>query len=250
MNVESNSDRWIGTLPKRNTDNFVPIDSDKWIDTLPRKNTDKFVPKKNSNSSVKKYSLTVILFVVGLIVVSIIKNETRNLQNKINDLKASINVLKIDLHQATLDHEVITSPDNISQLAKEYLDLDLIAYEKSQIKQLNEEVRTITELEKTKHTKTIKKKNNETKEEINIRIAKKIETTKTGLRKLQELYSKPEKIPDEIKLLLVKNIEAKKSALKQIYSKPNDTIKLGTVQRWAGMQVLKAALGMPMIPGK
>ena len=250
MNVESNSDRWIGTLPKRNTDNFVPIDSDKWIDTLPRKNTDKFVPKKNSNSSVKKYSLTVILFVVGLIVVSIIKNETRNLQNKINDLKASINVLKIDLHQATLDHEVITSPDNVSQLAKEHLDLNLIAYEKSQIKQLNEKVRTFTELDKTKHKKTFKKKNNETKEEINIRIAKKIKTTKTGLRKLQELYSKPEKIPDEIKLLLVKNIEAKKSALKQIYSKPNDTIKLGTVQRWAGMQVLKAALGMPMIPGK
>ena len=250
MNVESNSDRWIGTLPKRNTDNFVPIDSDKWIDTLPRKNTDKFVPKKNSNSSVKKYSLTVILFVVGLIVVSIIKNETRNLQNKINDLKASINVLKIDLHQATLDHEVITSPDNVSQLAKEHLDLNLIAYEKSQIKQLNEKVRTITELEKTKHTKTIKKKNNEITKEINIRIAKKIETTKTGLRKLQELYSKPERLPDEIKLLLVKNIEAKKSALKQIYSKPNDTIKLGTVQRWAGMQVLKAALGMPMIPGK
>ena len=237
MNVESNQEKY-------------QLDTNRWISTLPKKNIDNFIPKKNKSNSIGKYSLTIILFVIGIILVSTIKNETRNLQKKINNLKASINVLKIHLHQATLDHEVITSPENISQLAKEYLEFDLISYEKSQIKQLNERVKTFTRLEKTKHKKTFKKKNNEMAEEINIRIVKKTETTKTGLRKLQEFYSKPEKLSDEIKLLLAKNIETKKNVLKQLYSNPHDIIKLGKVHRWAGMQVIKAVLGMPMIPGK
>ena len=70
------------------------------------------------------------------------------------------------------------------------------------------------------------------------------------MKKLQELYSKPKKLPGEIKLLLAKEIESKKDALKQLYSEPNDTIKLGKVQRWAGLQVVKAILGMPIVPGR
>ena len=46
-------------------------------------------------------------------------------------------VLKLDLHQETLDHEVITSPENLSQLAKEYLEINLVFYNKSQIRKLN-----------------------------------------------------------------------------------------------------------------
>ena len=143
MNVESNQEKY-------------QLDSNRWISTLPKKKTD---------NTVRKYSLTIFLFVVGLILVSTIKNETRNLQKKINNLKASINVLKTDLHQATLDHEVITSPENISQLAKEYLEFDLVFYEKSQIKQLNEKAKTLTRLGKTEHKKTFKKENNEIIEE-------------------------------------------------------------------------------------
>ena len=228
MIVESNQEKY-------------QLDSNRWISTLPKKNTD---------NTIRKYSLTIFLFVVGLILVSTIKNETRNLQKKINNLKASINVLKTDLHQATLDHEVITSPENISQLAKEYLEFDLVFYEKSQIKQLNEKAKTLTRLGKTEHKKTFKKENNEIIEETNISIAKRIEATKTGLKKLQEFYSKPEKLPGEIKLLLVKNIESKKNKLKRLYSEPNDTIELGKVQRWAGVQVFKAILGIPIVPGK
>ena len=47
---------------------------------------------KNDNyKSVKKYSIITILFVFGLLLVSVVKNETRNLQKKINLLKAEIN---------------------------------------------------------------------------------------------------------------------------------------------------------------
>ena len=127
------------------------IDSNRWLDTLPNKkinfdqeyhriNSEKLIntfPKKDTNSVMKKYSVLTILFVAGLILVSIIKNETRELQREINNLKASIRILSLDLHQETLDHEVITSPENISNLAKEYLEYDLNYYKISQIGELN-----------------------------------------------------------------------------------------------------------------
>ena len=47
-------------------------------------------------NSVKKYSLLTILFVIGLIFVSAVKNETRNLQKDINNLKASIDIIKFN----------------------------------------------------------------------------------------------------------------------------------------------------------
>ena len=67
-----------------------------------------------------------VLFVCGLLFVSVIKNETRNLEKEINSLRASNNVIKFNLDQAILDNEVITSPENISRLAKEYLNTDLV----------------------------------------------------------------------------------------------------------------------------
>ena len=50
-----------------------------------------------------------------------------------------INNLKVDLHQETLDHEIITSPENLALLAEENLDLNFISYKKSQIKELEYE---------------------------------------------------------------------------------------------------------------
>ena len=40
------------------------------------------------DNSIQKYSLVTILFVIGLIFVSVIKNETRNLQKEIDKLEA------------------------------------------------------------------------------------------------------------------------------------------------------------------
>ena len=107
------------------------IDHYRWINTILKKETYNAVRKY---SSVKKYSLMTVLFVCGLLFVSALKNGTRNLEKEINNLKASVNVIKFNLDQAILDNEVITSPENISRLAKEYLDTDFISYKKSQIK--------------------------------------------------------------------------------------------------------------------
>jgi hypothetical protein len=70
-------------------------------------------------------------------IVSAVKNETRNLQKEINNLQASINITQFNLDRATLDNEVLTSPENISRLAKEYLYSDFRVYKKSQIKNLD-----------------------------------------------------------------------------------------------------------------
>ena len=127
-----NQGRWISSLPKMNSKLIGKenqLDHDKWINTI---------PKKKTHHSSKKYSLIAILFVCGLIFVSTVKNETRNLQKEINNLEASIKVIKFNLDQAILDNEVITSPENISRLAKEYLNTDFAVYKRSQIKNLND----------------------------------------------------------------------------------------------------------------
>ena len=88
-----NQDKWIHSLPKMNirlSKTTNQLDYEKWTNTI---------PKKNTYSSIKKHSLMAILFVCGLLLVSAVKNETRNLQREINNLEASINVIKFNLDQ-------------------------------------------------------------------------------------------------------------------------------------------------------
>ena len=120
-----NQDKWINSLPKTNTEfnnTKIQLDHDRWTDTLAKKNTYNTVKKY----SLKKYSFMAFLFVFGLLFVSAVKNETRNLQKKINNLESSVGEIKYNLDQAILDNEVITSPENISLLAKEHLNILLL----------------------------------------------------------------------------------------------------------------------------
>ena len=147
-----NPKKWLNTLPNVNIETNqeeYKLDNQRWVDTI---------HKRKKDNSIQKYSLVTILFVVGLIFVSVIKNETRNLQKEIDKLEATINIIKFDLHQTTLDHEVITSPENISRLAKEYLESDLVFYKKSQIKQMGREENFFTTPENGEIKKTIGQK--------------------------------------------------------------------------------------------
>ena len=174
-----NQYKWISSLPKVNTKfskTTNQLDHEKWTSTI---------PKKDTYNSVKKYSFMTILFVCGLIFVSIVKNETRNLQKEINNLETSINLIKFNLDQTFLDHEIITSPENISLLAKKHLNIDLVPYKRSQIKQLNAENEKFTKINKT-------------------------EKEKTKIQKFKKLYSRPKSIPNEIKTHIAKRIEKKK----------------------------------------
>ena len=129
-----NQDKWLNSL-NIVKENPNLINHRIWTNTIPKANT---IPKKKKFNSVKKYSLIVTLFVCGLLFVSVIKNETRNLQKEINNLETSVDIIKFNLNQAILDNEVITSPENISLLAIKYLHSDLVPYEMSQIKSLND----------------------------------------------------------------------------------------------------------------
>ena len=235
-----NQGKWVSSLPKINNkfkEEINQLDPNRWVDTI---------PKKNTYNSIKKYSLLAILFASGLLLVSALKNETRNLQKEIHNLQTSIYTLKYNLDHAILDNEVITSPENISQLAKEYLSTDFVSYKKSQIKQLNDGTENFNKLNK----KISKKENKSLSTNIKLQVVKKIEEKKAEIKKVQEIYSRPESIPREVKTQIAKKIKEKKSKLKNIYSSPKDIISIEKAPRWAIIQIVKAFLGLPTIPGK
>ena len=229
-----NKDKWINSLPNANpkqNEELLQIDHNKWVDTI---------PKKSNYSSVKKYSFMLVVFVCGLFFVSVIKNQTRILEKEINYLKASISITEFNLKQATLDHEVITSPENIALLANEYLESDFIYYTKNQIKDLNNSDKKFTKLQSKKNLSDVAKK--KIKDEINKK--------KQDLEKLKKIYSEPKQITKEAKTKLAEKIKTTQQELTFLYNEPSAVIKSEKAQRWAVFQVVKVFLGIPIVPGK
>ena len=236
MTIDPN--KWIKTLPNNNLNdksNENNADHEKWISTIPKKNNIKF----------KKYYFSLTIIIIGLVSVSAIKNKTRNLQKEISSLHASIDILKKDLHKSTLEHEFITSPENITLLAKEYLELELTTYRAEQIKHLENKNLELIISEPVK--KDEKKKLSES---IKSQVAKKIKKKKNELAKLKKLYKNPETIPGEVKAEVAKKIEAKKIELKELYNSPKETITVDKFQTWGVIQLVKVFLGIPVVPGK
>ena len=99
-------------------------------------------------------------------------------------------------------------------------------------------------LEDEKNTK------NTLSENVKIGIRKKIQKKKKEIKKLQELYAKPESIPGEVKTQVAKKIEQKKNELKELYSSPKDKTSLFKMKKWAAVQVAKVFLGIPVVPGR
>lgn len=204
------------------------LNPDKWV-----------VHKKIKNNSSKKYTIIFTLFVLSLVLVSTIKNETRKLQKEVNDLQSSLRTIKITLHEAVLDNQVITSPENIAKLASEYLEENFTYYKRLQIKTLDEKDKII-----------YKNKNKKLSDKLIIKVSEQVEQKKVELRKLQALYSEPKQIPKEIKTLVNKKIEDKKNKLKKLYSEPKESIQSAKLKRWATVQFVKLVLGIPIIPGR
>ena len=228
-----NQDKWIDTLAIKKNDNKDEkniLDPNVWVDTL---------PQTKKNNTIKKYSFVAVLFTFGIILVSAIKNETRGLQKEIHTLNKSINETKLNLHKASLDHEVITAPENIYKLANKYLEFDLLTYKKSQIKNIN-----------AKNEEKLIEDNKKLSTKLKIKVKEKIKNKKRELKKLQNLAKKPKKLPGEIKLHIVKKIEAKKKEIKNLYQDSDGIITSTRVQRWAGVQIVKAFFGIPIIPGR
>ena len=214
-----NQHKWIESLPKAKKEIIETINQ------LDSENSENSISKKNSYNSIKKYTLLTVIFICGLIFVSLVKNETRNLQKEINNLEVSIKLIKFNLDQTFLDHEILTSPENISLLAKKHLDIDLAPYKRSQIKQLNVENEKIVKINTT-------------------------EKEKTNTQKLKKLYSNPKSIPNEIKTHVARRIKETKEEIVNIYHEPKSFITPEKAGRWAVIQLVKAALGIPVLPGR
>ena len=214
-----NQHKWIESLPKAKKEIIETINQ------LDSENSENSISKKNSDNSIKKYTLLTVIFICGLIFVSLVKNETRNLQKEINNLEVSIKLIKFNLDQTFLDHEILTSPENISLLAKKHLDIDLAPYKRSQNKQLNVENEKIVKINTT-------------------------EKEKTNTQKLKKLYSNPKSIPNEIKTHVARRIKETKEEIVNIYHEPKSFITPEKAGRWAVIQLVKAALGIPVLPGR
>ena len=49
---------------------------------------------------------------------------------------------------------------------------------------------------------------------------------------------------------MAKQIQRKKFELKNLYESPKEVITLEKITKWGAVQVVKVALGMPVIPGR
>jgi len=236
-------DRWLNSLAyksDKSKEGLDEIDSSRWINTI---------SKKNSYGSVKKHSLIGVSFICGLILVSVVKNETRHLEKEISNLQSSISVIRFNLEQAILDNEVITSPENVVKLAKEHLNNELSPYKISQIKHIDNKDKNFSGIDLTKK-ETINKREKIRLASLKSKVKKKIENKRMEIKKLQDLYSDPETVSEEVKLQISKQIKNKKEELQNIYDSPKEAISLAKIQRWGAVQLVKAFLGIPVIPGR
>ena len=239
-----NNEKWIHTLPQQNiksSESKEQLDYYRWTKTI---------SKKNNYNSAKMYSAVAFLFIFGLFFVSVVKNQTRNLEKEINFLKTEISGIEFNLNQSLLDNEVITSPANISRLAKEYLGTDLVFYKKKQIINSENHSETIAKITSLNKKNMYKKKVKKLSGNVKYKVAKKIEDKKAEIKKLQELYNNPKSIPREIRTEVGRQIKEKKSTLKTLYDTPNKIFSAERIGRWTIVQVAKVFLGMPVIPGR
>ena len=230
-------DIWTSTLiKKKDITKDSEINSNKWLES---------VPKKENDNLFKKYSLVSTLFVLGLIAVSFMKNETRNLEREITELQKSIYEYKYNLHQATLEHEVITSPENISLLVNDHLESDFVYYKSDQIKDLASSEENFSKM-KAISTQKKKKLSSLAKTQIKNSINKK----KKDLAKLKKMYSEPKTLSEEVKIKLANKIKLTQRELTHLYNEPGAVIKSERAQKWAAFQIVKVFLGIPIVPGK
>ena len=167
--------------------------------------------------------LILIILISGLIFTSLIKNKTRLLEKELLYLDKEINILSSDLSEASLDFYYLTTPERIFLLAKNFLDENFMYYKESQIKKSIKPKKDLVILKKLKNDYTFSQLN--TNEFTN----KKKNVTK--------------KIDNE-QLIIAQRIDRKNP------QKSKKIISSKKVQQWAGIQIIKALLGIPTIPFK
>jgi len=75
----------------------------------------------------KKYVFSLFFLLLGLISIHFLKNETREMEVKIEKLSKNISYLKQDLEVEKLEFYYLSNPQRVSKLAQEYLPNDYIS---------------------------------------------------------------------------------------------------------------------------
>ena len=167
--------------------------------------------------------LILITLISGLIFTSLIKNKTRLLEKELIYLDKEINILSSDLSEANLDFHYLTTPERISLLAKNFLNENFIYYKESQIKKSIKPEKDLVILKKSR--------NNHTFSQLS---TSEFSNKKTNVTK--EI--------DNEQLLIAKRIDNKNP------QKSKKIVSSKKIQQWAGIQIIKAFLGIPTVPFK
>ena len=75
----------------------------------------------------KKYVVSLFFLLLGLISIHFLKNETREMEVKIEKLSKNISYLKQDLEVEKLEFYYLSNPQRVSKLVQEYLPKDYIS---------------------------------------------------------------------------------------------------------------------------
>ena len=75
----------------------------------------------------KKFVVSLFFLLLGLISIHFLKNETREMEIKIEKLSKNIFYLKQDLEVEKLEFYYLSNPQRVSKLAQEYLPKDYIS---------------------------------------------------------------------------------------------------------------------------
>ena len=81
----------------------------------------------------KKIAFLIILILV--LATSIVKNSTKEIEDKIFVLKENIRPLETELGEALLEYNFLTSPEKLTQYQNQYFEKDLIKIDITQIKE-------------------------------------------------------------------------------------------------------------------
>ncbi len=221
--------------------------------------------------------LILTTLISGLIFTSLIKNKTRLLEKELLYLDKEINILSSDLSEASLDFYYLTTPERISLLAKNFLNENFMYYKESQIKKSIKPKKDLIILKKLRNdyifsqlstSEFANKKTNIIKEidsgqlliakrkESQIKKSIKPKKDLVILKKLKNDYTfsqlntneftnKKTNVTKEIdneQLIIAQRIDSKNP------QKSKKIISSKKVQQWAGIQIIKALLGIPTIP--
>ena len=167
--------------------------------------------------------LIFVILISGLIFTSFIKNKTRLLEKELTSLNNEISILSSNFNEASLDFQYLTTPKHISLLAQNFLYEDFSYYKESQIKKSIKPEKNLAILKQLKNDNTFIQ----------------LKTEQSVSKKLNVIKS-----IDNTQLLIAKKINNKQPqrSKKKVISKK--------VQNWAGIQIIKALLGIPSIPVK